>query len=60
MTKLDTSFRQPKPPLGVVPKGIHDLTRVMQVLGAIKRFSEAGQPPKLEWIDEVIDYVGSH
>jgi hypothetical protein len=41
-----------KPPLGVVPKYIHDDTRLDELRFAIMRYAEARRQISLDWIDE--------
>ncbi|WP_157645659.1 hypothetical protein [Burkholderia ubonensis] len=42
-----------KPPLGLVPKYIHDERRMKEILGAIERYSDAGLPVPVEWVQEL-------
>ena len=46
-----------KPPLGVPPRKLHDKIRTMDLLVAIRRYSEAGLMYPKEWLEEVIYYV---
>lgn len=41
-----------KPPLGVMPRRIHDEKRRQELGGAIARYIEAGLPVNLEWVKE--------
>ncbi|WP_156438063.1 hypothetical protein [Burkholderia sp. BDU5] len=42
-----------KPPLGLVPKYIHDERRMKEILGAIERYSDASLPVPAEWVQEL-------
>lgn len=46
-----------KPPLGIMSKRMHDKFRTLEVLDAIRRYTEAGLMYPQEWLTEVIDYV---
>lgn len=45
-----------KPPLGIVPQGMHDLQvnqmRALALLDAIKRYLVANEPIPREWVEE--------
>jgi len=41
-----------KPPLGVMPKNIHDSIRRSELGYAIERFVEVGKPIYIEWVEE--------
>ena len=43
----------PKPPLGLVPKFIHDKQRVIEILDAMERYSYQRFPIPIEWIEEL-------
>lgn len=56
-----------KPPLGLMPKVIHErntkIERLNAVCGAIARYYDAGMKIKIEWIEEyneLIECVGEH
>lgn len=56
-----------KPPLGLMPKKIHDLRvntkRLNEVRGAIARYYDAGLKINVEWIEEyneLIESVGNY
>ena len=56
-----------KPPLGIMPKAIHErntkIERLNDVCGAIARYYVAGMKIKIEWIEEyneLIECVGEH
>ena len=42
-----------RPPLGLVPRCIRDMERVTEILEAIGRYNEAGQPVPKEWLEEL-------
>ncbi|MDM8357486.1 hypothetical protein [Pandoraea communis] len=46
-----------RPPLGLVPKAIHDERRARQILGAMQRYSDAGLPVPREWMDEFTELL---
>ena len=48
-----------KPPLGLVPRYIRDGERVTEILEAIGRYNDAGQPVPQEWLDELAAKVPS-
>jgi len=41
------------PPIGLLPQFLHDEHREVQILAAIRRYSEAGLSAPTEWIDEL-------
>lgn len=41
-----------KPPLGLIPKFIHDEHRQSEILSAFNRYAEEGKIPPKEWITE--------
>lgn len=56
-----------KPPLGLMPKKIHDLRvntkRLNEVRGAIARYYDAGLKINVEWIkeyNELVESVGNY
>ena len=44
-----------KPPIGLVPKHIHDWMRAIAIKEAIERYQEAGIPIQKEWLQEYYD-----
>ena len=42
-----------KPPLGLTPRWIRDMERFEEIISAMKRYSQAGMPIPIEWIEEV-------
>ncbi len=47
----------PKPPLGIVPKFIHDRQRASQILEAMNRYIKEGFAIPSEWVDELRMYI---
>lgn len=45
------------PPVGLIPKKVHDNHRINEIFDAMKRFSEAEYPIPIEWIDELIELL---
>lgn len=41
------------PPIGVIPKKIHDEKRILEILRAMIRFIEANKPIPQDWVDEL-------
>lgn len=41
------------PPLGLTPRWIRDMERFEEIISAMKRYSQAGMPIPIEWIEEV-------
>lgn len=41
-----------KPPLGAIPKWVHDESRMVHLKEAIERFIERNIPVNIEWIEE--------
>ncbi|MCC9023014.1 hypothetical protein [Bacillus nakamurai] len=41
-----------KPPLGVIPKQLHDLYRFSELRNAIKRYIDAECGIPIEWVEE--------
>jgi len=48
---------QSKPPLGLVPRWMHDSQRVGEILEALMRYNEAGKPFPQEWLDELNEKI---
>lgn len=46
-----------KPPLGVMPRRLHEETRREELRGAIIRYAEAGRPINAEWTEEYNELV---
>lgn len=46
-----------KPPLGVLPRHIHDENRLEDLKGAITRYMDAGLMVKHEWIEEYNELI---
>ncbi|MBR8344215.1 hypothetical protein [Burkholderia ambifaria] len=46
-----------KPPLGLVPKYIHDERRMKDILGALERYSDASLPVPTEWVQELSSII---
>ena len=42
-----------KPPLGITPKSIHDQSRAIDILKAMKRYVYANKAIPTEWINEL-------
>lgn len=42
-----------KPPIGLTPRWIRDMERFEEIISAMERYSEAGVPIPIEWIEEV-------
>lgn len=42
-----------KPPLGLIPKHIHDTKRKKEILEAMQRYTDAGKSIPVEWLDEL-------
>lgn len=47
-----------KPPLGLIPKWIHNGQRQGEITAAINRYLEAGKTPPKEWALEFASYCG--
>jgi hypothetical protein len=65
--KADVSGSATRPPLGLIPKKIHDervkMERFNEVCGAISRYYNAGLKINIEWIEEyneLVEDVGKH
>ena len=46
-----------KPPLGLMPKDIHDRQRGIEIIAAIHRYIDAYKPFPRVWIKELLDYA---
>ncbi len=46
-----------KPPLGIIPKKIHDEKRFKELCAAIKRYQVANLPIPAEWWDEYYEFT---
>ena len=46
------------PPIGLIPKHIHDSKRFNEVCGAISRYFNAGLKIPVEWIEEYNKLIG--
>ena len=46
-----------KPPIGIKPRYIHDCERMIEILDAMERYSEAQKRIPVEWIDELKDLI---
>jgi hypothetical protein len=44
-----------KPPLGLMPKNIHNQRRILDILSAIERYVKADMPIMPEWLDELAE-----
>ena len=42
-----------KPPIGLMPKEIHDWKRLVEIVNAIERYTEAELPVNIEWVIEM-------
>ena len=42
-----------KPPVGLMPKEIHDWKRIVEIVYAVERYAEAGIPIDKEWVVEL-------
>jgi hypothetical protein len=45
----------PRPPLGLMPKTIHDTKRALSILEAMARYATASQPVPIEWVHELTE-----
>jgi len=41
------------PPIGLMPKAIHDTKRALSILEAIDRYATAAKPVPIEWVQEL-------
>lgn len=46
-----------KPPIGIVPRYIHNSNRTVKILDAMERYSKASRSIPVEWIDELRDLI---
>lgn len=46
-----------KPPLGIMPKHIHDMNRMLELERAIYRYLDAESVIPVKWIDEYNEFV---
>lgn len=46
-----------KPPLGLKPRYIHNSERLVEILHAMGRYSNARKPIPIEWINELGDLI---
>jgi hypothetical protein len=44
-----------KPPIGIMPRWLHDERRYKDLLEAIGRYNDANLKPLDEWIEEVLE-----
>lgn len=44
-----------KPPLGIKPRHIAAEHRIWEITAAYQRFFEAGETPRVEWAEEILD-----
>lgn len=44
-----------RPPIGLIPKSIHDQTRLEELLSASKRYLDAGLPINSAWLKEMVE-----
>jgi len=42
-----------KPPIGIIPKGIHDRSRAVDIINAVQRYVQAGKSVPIAWIEEL-------
>ena len=45
------------PPLGIVPRYIHDELRAREIIAAVLRYLDAVKPVPREWLEELFDRV---
>lgn len=53
--KLDIRPQEIEPPIGIMPRDIHDHVRGDSILAAMERYSEEGLAVPLEWVNELQD-----
>ena len=46
-----------KPPLGLMPKNIHDQKRALDITEAIYRYVKAYKKVPIKWLDELSNYI---
>ena len=44
-----------KPPIGIMPRWLHDEKRAMEIKEAIRRYQAADYPIPIEWVEELKD-----
>ena len=44
-----------KPPLGLVPRNVHEQNRIFVIEKAIVRYVIAGMPIPVEWVEELVE-----
>jgi len=42
-----------RPPVGLMPKTIHDTKRALSILDAMERYATAAKPVPVEWVHEL-------
>lgn len=47
------------PPLGLMPKWLHDERRMREILDAMERYATAQMPAPVEWISELRDLIAA-
>lgn len=47
------------PPLGLMPKWLHDERRMREILDAMDRYAAAKMPVPVEWISELRDLISA-
>jgi hypothetical protein len=67
LSRADVKGSAARPPLGLIPKKIHDervkMERFNEVCGAISRYYNAGLKINIEWIEEyneLVECVGKY
>jgi ribosomal protein S27E len=45
-------YKQSKPPLGIMPRRIHDSIRARELVNAIERYIDACKEIPIEWVEE--------
>lgn len=54
---MSDNICEERPPLGVQPEASYRLkanyTRLLELAGALERYSDAGKLPKQEWVNEL-------
>ena len=46
-----------KPPIGLIPKAIHDYKRLSSIRGAITRYYNADLPIPIKWVKEYNELI---
>lgn len=49
-----------KPPIGIIPRHIHESSRLIDILEVILRYVRADMRLREEWISELGDLMGSY